>query len=286
MKGPDADARRAAPRSGRAGSWRRIAGASPLTSADWPVPHCPSPRAGKVVRVADKFIPDADSAFAGMARRFWQAIARDPARYGLGPDAAAEICAAVSRFRDALAATHQPLERNRAATYEKDAARAEAERVVRRYANRIRADEAIDSAAKAAATVRVRPTRLRRRRCPAEAPDLAYLRTEMGEHVLQFAAAFGKTSKAKPAGAARLELFVEHVPPGRAIPRSPSELGGRAWYLRSYTASPMRVKFPVPPEPAMVVYWARWASATGEVGRFCPTVQARVEGWPAARAAA
>ena len=31
-----------------------------------------------------------------------------------------------------------------------------------------------------------------------------------------------------------------------------------------------------------VVYWARWADAKGNVGPFCATVKARVEGWDGA----
>ena len=34
----------------------------------------------------------------------------------------------------------------------------------------------------------------------------------------------------------------------------------------------------MPREPALVVYWGRWAGTTGEVGRFSATLRARVEG--------
>ena len=236
--------------------------------------------------MAGKFIPDSDSAFADMARTFATVIAQDPQKYFLDAAAAAEIGGAVARYRGALAVRYQRERRTPVATTRKDAARADAERVIRRYANLIRANDAIGLADKQRLAVRVRPARLRRRQCPGGPPFVQFVRAEAGVHVLRFAEALNKASNAKPAGAARLEVFVEHVPPGRAIPRSPAELGGRAWYLRSYTTTPMKVRFPEPAGPAMVVYWARWASATGEVGRFCPTVQARVEGWPAERAAA
>ena len=51
------------------------------------------------------------------------------------------------------------------------------------------------------------------------------------------------------------------------------------WYLRSYTTSPIHVDFPKANQPMRVVYWARWADAKGNVGPFCRTVVARVEGW-------
>src|SRR5690606_2900595 len=43
--------------------------------------------------------------------------------------------------------------------------------------------------------------------------------------------------------------------------------------------SRIEVKFPIPSEPMLVVYWGRWADARGGVGRFSRTCVARVEGW-------
>jgi hypothetical protein len=78
----------------------------------------------------------------------------------------------------------------------------------------------------------------------------------------------------------RLELFVELVEPEAKVPEHPAQLsGGRMWYLRSYTRSPIHVEFPTANQPMRVVYWARWADAKGNVGPFCRTVVARVEGW-------
>ena len=77
-----------------------------------------------------------------------------------------------------------------------------------------------------------------------------------------------------------MELFVELVPPGEKIPTHPRQLsGGKLWYLRSFTRSPIHVDFPIPDRPMRVVYWARWADSTGNVGPFCPTVVARLEGF-------
>ena len=49
--------------------------------------------------------------------------------------------------------------------------------------------------------------------------------------------------------------------------------------MRSFTTNPIRVEFPMPKEPMLIVYWGRWADSTGEVGRWSETVIARVEGW-------
>lgn len=37
----------------------------------------------------------------------------------------------------------------------------------------------------------------------------------------------------------------------------------------------------MPEGPRMIVYWGRWADATGEVGPWSKRVMARVEGWGA-----
>jgi hypothetical protein len=46
----------------------------------------------------------------------------------------------------------------------------------------------------------------------------------------------------------------------------------------------MKVQHPMPPVPMLVVYWARWADAKGEVGPFSQTCVARVEGFTQAGA--
>jgi hypothetical protein len=86
-------------------------------------------------------------------------------------------------------------------------------------------------------------------------------------------------TRAKPAGAARIEIYVGIVADGEPMPKHPDDLpAGRSWYLRSYTRTPIAIAFPVPPTAMLVVYWARWADATGEIGPFSKTCRARVEG--------
>lgn len=229
-----------------------------------------------------KFIPDSDSDFAHMARNFATQIANDPARYLLSVSDAESITQAVKAFRDALTLAVRVSTRTKITIMAKDEARMKAERIVRKYANGIRVNERIDRTAKFVIAVRERPRRLRRRKCPKRPPYLRYIGSAPGTagvHILEFREEFATRSKAKPFGAARLELFVDLVPPGESVPRSPDNRAGRAWYLRSFTTNPIRVEFPMPKEPMLVVYWGRWADATGEVGAWSTTVQARVEGW-------
>ena len=43
--------------------------------------------------------------------------------------------------------------------------------------------------------------------------------------------------------------------------------------------SPIRLTPPICRVPMLVVYWARWADAIGNVGPLCATVVSRIEGW-------
>ena len=131
----------------------------------------------------------------------------------------------------------------------------------------------------------------RARRCPQEPPALRFVRAlHVGNaiapmHELKFYAA-GTYGKTKPPGAARLELFVDLVPPGETPPDYPGQNAtSRPWYLRSYSRSPIRLTPPICRVPMLVVYWARWADAIGNVGPLCATVVSRIEGWSGQAAA-
>lgn len=235
----------------------------------------------EALSMADKkFIPDSDSDFAHMARNFAFHIALDHARYYLSADDAQKITQAVTAFRDTLSVAITIRTRTKITIMVKDEARSKAERIVRKYANQIRVNDRINHVDKMVVYIKERPTRLRRRNCPRLAPYLKYIGSESNRHILEFREAKLARSKAKPFGAVRLELFVDLVGPGEMIPLSPDERTGRPWYLRSFTANPIRVKFPLPADPMRVVYWGRWADGTGEVGPWSKTVQACVEGWP------
>src|SRR4051812_29005186 len=93
---------------------------------------------------SEKFIPDSDSEFLSMARKFAHAVARDPARFMLTSDDAATIDRATKRFDDAFKVVYSPATRTSIARGLKDKARAEAERVIRMYGNLIRANPQID----------------------------------------------------------------------------------------------------------------------------------------------
>jgi hypothetical protein len=103
-------------------------------------------------------------------------------------------------------------------------------------------------------------------------------RGALGVHVIRFSDQLHSGS-AKPDNAARLELFIDLIAPGERIPEHPGDRhGGLTYYLRSYTRSPIRVEYPKRDVPMRVIYWARWASPTGETGPFSRALETPIDG--------
>jgi len=240
-----------------------------------------------------EFVPRGDSDFALTARNFAVNIADEPETFGLTAEDAAAISETVSAFRAALYQAQLPTCSSQTIRA-KNEARASAEEVVRRYGNMIRANPDVPKAKKHLLRIRERPARLRRSKCPSDPPMLQFVRSAdgvtsqfghvaRGVHVLKYFECVqsdmrqaGIVRKGKPDGAVRLELFCGFVRPNDPVPTYPGANGCWWMYLRSFTRSPMEVQFPLPSEPMRIVYWAKWADATGETSRFSKTCVAGV----------
>jgi hypothetical protein len=240
-------------------------------------------------RKLTKFIPDGDSDFALTGRAFARAIERDPSRFMLSGEDAQRIVSAIDEFRGALTVTTAPGGCTKGDRSRKDEARDRAKAIVREYGNVIRANPKVSHIDKMTLRIKQRPERPKNRKCPQTPPVLFFKGiVEAGsegqkKHVLKFLDEIGCGTRAKPAGAVRLELFVELVAPDEPLPTHPGELG-RAWYLGSFSRNPMVVEYPVPTTPMKVVYWARWANATHKTGPFSATCEGPVVGWSNAAA--
>lgn len=232
--------------------------------------------------MSDKFIPNGDFDFAMMAEQFARSIASDPARFAVTQLDADALSTAVVNFRAALNAARGG-SRSAVATRAKDEARESAERMVRRLAQVIRANDKIDAASKVLLSLRERPAKVKQQPCPAEPPRLRFVRAlHEGNAVPMHELEFGQLHKyrsGRPEGAVRLELFVDLIPLDEAIPVHPgANHGGRPWYLRSFTRSPIVIAPPMTRVPMRVIYWGRWADSTGNVGPFSATAVAWIEG--------
>jgi hypothetical protein len=239
--------------------------------------------------MARRFIPDSDQEFADMARGFVKAVSQSPQRYTLSETDVEILARTVSAFEDARMKAAAPATRTWSTIALKDELRQEAERIVRRLGAVIRASNKISPSDKRAAGVRERSKTLKTGKVPDALPILRYSRS-IGEggtnstvHELKFTPGFDIRGEQPRDGAVRIELFADLVEPGAPIPSHPGEfLGGRPWYLGSFTKSPIKVAPPIPPVPMLAVYWVRWADSRCRVGRFSKTCQG---GWVGARQA-
>lgn len=242
---------------------------------------------------ATRFIPDADGEFAFMARQFGNHIAANAERFGFSAEKVEELNSAVAAFREALCRTKVHTHAGPKATMAKNETRGRAETLVRNAAKFLRgtAEQVLTMSDRLLLNMPERPKRVKRLACPQIAPLLTFKGStdpqgntlHGAQHILEYGSDFDRSSSAKPHGAARLELFVELVPMGEAIPAHPAERsGGRLWYLGSFTTKRFEVAFPVMADgtPMMVCYWGRWADASGGVGPFSRTCVTRVEGGP------
>ncbi len=255
------------------------------------------------LRNLDRFIPRADSDFAYTAKSFVHYVSKQPQRYGLTADDAATIEKAVAAFREALAVAQKRRTSTMELVLAKDAARQHAELVVRQAGDIVRANPDVSAASKRMLRIKQRPTKNKRRDCPSDPPVLKYVQTKegvvvmhdggqsvaRGVHVISYEIfeqriAQGRirtrAGTGKPDGAVRVEVFCDLVPPEMPVPKHPGEYGRWPLYLRSYTRSPMEVEFPLPSQPMRVVYWARWANATGQVSRCSKTCVGPIVGGP------
>jgi hypothetical protein len=233
--------------------------------------------------MSKKPIPTGDSDFASKAESFARAIAEEPGKFQITQSDSDALSAAVAKFRQTLQA-HRRGGQSDVTRIIKDEARKEAVAIMRRLRNLVRANDRIDAATKVLVNIHER-SKAKQLLVPNEPPRLRFLRahhesasTPMHELMFQ-----SLDCKSKPPGAVRLELFVDLIPPNEEIPAMPGAnhagvMVGRAWYLRSYTRSPIKLIPPMARVPMRVVYWGRWADSQGNVGPFSATAVGWIEG--------
>ena len=232
--------------------------------------------------VGRKLVPSSDQEFLSKAEMFSRTISNDPARFALTQADVEAMTDAAAKFRAAYQGNLRGAH-SRSGTRAKNEARAHTKAIFTRLMNILRISESVSAQARWEAGIKDRPDRLKSRDCPQTAPRLRFLRAmhESGAtpmHELEFRDV-ETLSKTKPEGAVRIELFADLIPPDEPIPARPgANHGGRPWYLRSYTRSPIVLTPPMARVPMRVVYWARWADSTGNVGPFSAAAAAWIEG--------
>lgn len=230
--------------------------------------------------------PEADAKFAKSVKEFASVVRMKAAELHLSAEEVGAIAEAEAAFDAAYRLHADRFNRSMKTRIVKDRARAECESVLRAAANRIRAHREISDGLKELLGIKLRPARLKKRRCPQRKPWLRFegvdggTTSRAGTHVIAFGDGnFDLSKPGRLAGAERLELFVDLVPLGEAIPTWPGERsGGRMWFVGAFTRSPLKVQYPKCDQPMVLVYWGRWASGNNDFGPFSPTLVTRIEG--------
>jgi hypothetical protein len=228
-----------------------------------------------------KFIPNGDQDFATKAEAFARTLLKEPERFDVPLDEVEQLDVAVKKYSAALQAARFG-GKSQAATRAKEDAREAAEVIMRRLGHLLRLNKRLDGASRVLLGIRERTARPKMTPCPQEPPYLKFEKalhqpgaTPM--HELSFRSL--DMNRARPEGAVRLELFVDLIAPDEPVPVHPgANHGGRPWYLRSFTRSPIVITPPMPRVPMRVLYWGRWADSAGGVGPFSATCAAWIEG--------
>ena len=151
-------------------------------------------------------IPRKDSSAAFWMRNFARQLEEYPQTYYVSPEEVAEVAAAVTAFRDALAVVLQPSLKTQITVMTKNDRRREAENVCRRLYVSIKRDPRISNADKVNAGIRPAKTFRSRSTAPQVAPDLQIIPRQGGYRINWRGPSTRGT--AKPAGCAMLQLFV------------------------------------------------------------------------------
>ena len=212
------------------------------------------------------WIPRADGSFRAFAQQFCGGIHAHPSSYMMTVAEAASLTDALARFNAAFSISSNPATRTRGTIADKDDARSILQDKIESYGAFIRVNRGITDGDKLSIGVRPRNIAHARRKCPSTPPLLNYIGSLPGIDQLVYHDSNTPTSKAKPRGAERLELWVAYAGPGEPPPKV-----SQATLVGSFKQSKMLVdqdpKRDMRLEGAgKPTYWARWVGYDSEVG--------------------
>lgn len=218
-----------------------------------------------------------DAAKLAWMLTFAAGITASPATYGLTAGDATTIDTAVDAYDAAFALGGTTNgERNNPATFTvetvaaKDLARNNAMAVIAPYYNAIRVNTAVTDPDKIAIGVRpLNPGPHGGVFVPDEAPLINVLGATPGVHTLVYAPISSPTSRAKPVGAAAMQLFVVVGVEEVLVPTG-------AVFQGVHTTTPVAVAWDPADDGKVATYFARWMGKRGDVGPWSSPVSMRI----------
>jgi hypothetical protein len=242
-------------------------GDSKQHTGETPVPPSQSHTRSQVM--SDSFVPRDDANALIWMQAFSSGISSSSATYQLSASDAITIANAVQAFSDALALAEAPLTRTPGNVNAKDVARNAAESLCRQYALAIKVNNGISDQSKIDIGVRPPSTTREPIFCPQTSPLLNVAAATPGSHMVTYADSMDPNKKAKPFGAAALQLFV-------AIKDTATENVDEAKFLGLFTTTPVETEFTEADDGKCATYFARWSGKRGDVGPWSLPISMRI----------
>jgi hypothetical protein len=219
--------------------------------------------------MSNSYIPNTDANALAFMQTFSAGISANPAVYQLASSDAAAISAAVNNFASKYAIAVNPATRTPGNIAAKTDAKKSAIALIRQYAIDIKYNAGIPDEKKI--DIGVRPVNASRTpiNVPQSSPLLNIVGATPGSHTVRFADSTDPERRARPFGAANLQLFV-------AVGTAPTTDEGDGRLYGCYTKGPIAVAFDSDEDGKVATYFARWASAKGEFGPWSLPVSMRI----------
>lgn len=204
------------------------------------------------------YIPARDTDFNSWLDNFQTLIAASPASYGLVVGDATAITAQWTAWDTAYQLLLNPATNTSPNVAAKDAARANAEAVVRPYAQRIRSNASVSDALKVGLGLNLQPATLTPIPAPTSQPVAGLRASTAGQAVITYHDSV-LTGKAKPYGAKGVDV---HVAYGTAPVSDPAD----ANYKETFTKSPATVTWPGSERGKIATLFFRYRTQSGPAG--------------------
>jgi hypothetical protein len=202
------------------------------------------------------YIPSREADMQLWVINFDTLVTAAPASYGLVAADAVAIGAVVDAFNAALTLARDPATRTKSTVADKNGKKAAMLQVVRSYAMLVKANDGVSDQSKVDLGLRLDDGDPSPIPAPLSWPLLNIVAAGPLIHELRFADSATPDSKAKPPGAASLQLVASV---GEAPPAGPETCATKAHASRN----PINVSFSSAEAGQTAHYWARWVTQKG-----------------------
>lgn len=206
------------------------------------------------------YIPAADAAFAAFATNFADLVTADPAAYGETAGSALVVQDAVDDFNAAYTLATNPATRTTPVIADKDDAKAIAIARIRPMAMRINALSTVTNEQRESLGITVRKTTKTPVPAPVTAPVLSIVDVKVGLNTLSIRDSETPTSKAKPYGVTKAQIF-------RAVGDVAAVDPASASFFAETTKTPAFLSTEGVESGKIVTYFARWGTRSGPTGQ-------------------